>query len=45
MTFISSLQGNLTSEQSEQEINFVFPSMQVLFCLLYKKLSLLSHKN
>ena len=43
--FISSvdedIQAKPTSEitLSTQEINFIFPSIHLLFCLLYKKLS------
>ena len=39
-------------EQSERvrypvqnEKNFIFPSIRVLFCLLYQKIVLLPHKN
>ena len=30
---------------STLQINFIFPNIHVLFCLLYKKIVLLPHKN
>ena len=46
LTRISHEWAKRTSEIScsTREINFIFPNIHVLFCLLYKKLLLLSHK-
>ena len=54
MKFISSVDQDISarvSKANEWDIlfntknNFIFPSIHVLFCLLYKKIILLPHKN
>ena len=53
MKFISSVDQDISqvSKANEWDIlfntrnNFIFPSIRVLFCLLYKKIVLLPHKN
>ena len=53
MKFISSVDQDISrvSKANEWDIlfntgnNFIFPNIHVLFCLLYKKVVLLPHKN
>ena len=53
MKFISSVEHSISrvSKVNKRDIlfntrnNFIFPNIHVLFCLLYKKIVLLPHKN